>query len=259
MQRYLILLFGLAVVAGPGHSQEYIDLEEERRQMERAAASNTAEPGSAPPAASQNQNFGELLYQIQLLQQEVMTLRGQLEEQGHQLRQLKQQSLERYVDLDRRISEGGAATDAGGTSAPTGGAAGGAAGAELPGEADAYRAAYSEVRSQQFSEAVSAFKQFLQDYPDGRYAPNAHYWLGELYLVISPQDLEASRQAFTLLLEQYPDNSKVPDALYKLGKVYYQKGNPEKARQFLNRVIDEHGSSNSPAVKLARDFLNENY
>ena len=129
----------------------------------------------------------------------------------------------------------------------------------MPGEADAYRAAYSEVRSQQFSEAIVAFKQFLQDYPDGRYAPNAHYWLGELYLVITPQDLESSRQAFTLLLEQYPDNGKIPDTLYKLGKVYYQKGNPEKARQFLDRVIAEHGSSNSSAVKLARDFIDENY
>ena len=129
----------------------------------------------------------------------------------------------------------------------------------MAGEADAYRTAYSEVRSQQFDEAVIAFKQFLQDFPDGRYAANAHYWLGELYLVITPPDLESSRQAFTLLLDQYPDNSKVPDALYKLGKVYFQKGNPEKARQYLDRVINEYGSSNSSAVKLARDFIQENY
>jgi tol-pal system protein YbgF len=258
MQRYLMLLCGLALVAGPVYSQEYIDLEAERRQMEQAAAADPAGSGSAAPAPSRGQNFGELLYRIQLLQQEVMALRGQLEEQGHELRQLKQQSLERYVDLDRRISEGVVASTNAGAATPTGNS-GATAAVELPGEADAYRAAYSAVRSQQFSEAVTAFKQFLVDYPDGRYAPNAHYWLGELYLVISPQDLESSRQAFTLLLEQYPDNSKVPDALYKLGKVYYQKGNPEKARQLFDQVIGEYGSSNSPAVKLARDFLSENY
>jgi tol-pal system protein YbgF len=106
---------------------------------------------------------------------------------------------------------------------------------------------------------VAAFTQFLQDYPAGKYAPNGHYWLGELYLVIQPPELESSRRQFTLLLEQYPDNTKIPDALYKLGKVYFGKGNREKAREYFDRVIREFGDSNSSAVKLARDFLSENY
>ena len=37
------------------------------------------------------------------------------------------------------------------------------------------------------------------------------------------------------------------------------KGNREKAREYLDRVIREYGSSNSSAVKLARDFIAENY
>jgi tol-pal system protein YbgF len=282
MRRYPRLLIGLVFVASPVYSQEYIDVEAERRQQEgrqqvglpqeqssqadlpRGGQATTAYdtsvvPDSAP-VGDPTQNFGEILYQLQLLQREVMTLRGQMEEQGHQLRQLKEQSLERYVDLDRRLSEGsgGGSNSTGSTEAPTG-AGGSSAGVELPGEADAYRAAYSEVRSQQFADAVLAFKQFLKDYPDGRYAPNAHYWLGELYLVVTPQDLESARQSFTLLLEQYPDNSKIPDTLYKLGRVYFQKGNPEKSRLFLDRLIREYGNSNSSAVKLARDFINENF
>ena len=130
---------------------------------------------------------------------------------------------------------------------------------ELPGEAEAYKSAYALVRAQKFDQAVDAFQQFLRNYPDGKYAPNAHYWLGELYLVIQPPDLEASRQSFTLLLSQYPDNPKAPDAMYKLGKVQFLKGNREKAREYLDRVIREYGNTNSSAVKLARDFLAENY
>ena len=185
-------------------------------------------------------------------------LRGKMEEQEHQIRQLKQQSLERYVDLDRRLGEFVAgtspATDS--TTTATGPVDNTVAQA---GESDAYRAAYSLVRSQQFDDAVAAFRGFLRDYPGGKYAANAHYWLGELYLVIVPQDLESSRQAFSLLLDQYPDNNKVPDAMYKIGKVYFMKGNPDKAREFLDRVIAEHGASNSSAIKLARDFISENY
>ena len=130
---------------------------------------------------------------------------------------------------------------------------------EQAGEGEAYRAAYALVRGQQFDGAVKAFEQFLRDYPAGKYAANAHYWLGELFLVVEPQDLESSRQSFTLLLSQYPQNSKAPDAMYKLGKVYFLKGNRDRAKEYFDRVINEYSSSNSSAVKLSKDFIAENY
>ena len=235
-----------------------------------AAAARTAPVGSA----GQGQNLGNLFYQIQQLQQEVMRLNGKVEEQSHELRQLREQSLQRYVDLDKRLSAGvagsaaapiacgEAATVVSGpvvAAASPVAAAGQSEVAEQRGEGESYRAAYALVRGQQFDQAVPAFKQFLRDYPDGKYAPNAHYWLGELYLVSQPPDLESSRQAFMLLLSQYPDNSKAPDALYKLGKVQFMKGNREKAREYLDQVIRDYGSTNSSAVKLARDFIAQNY
>ena len=233
------------------------------------AAAPVASPGG--PAGQTGQNLGNLFYQIQQLQQEVMRLNGKVEEQAHELRKLKEQSLQRYVDLDRRVSGAGAvpapAAAAAGASAAASGisetvaspTAATSGAAEQPGEAEAYRAAYALVRGQQFTSAVAAFKQFLQDYPEGKYAPNAHYWLGELYLVTEPQDLESSRQSFVLLLDEYPDNSKAPDAMYKLGKVYFLKGNRDRAREYMDRVIRDYGSSNSSAVKLAQDFIAENY
>lgn len=221
--------------------------------------------------ASSGREPGQLFYQLQLLQQEVMTLRGQVEEQAHELRRLKKQSLDRYVDVDRRLAElnGNAAVAATiPSSMPSTTVSKPATTIATnpvvmktppPGEYAAYRAAYELVRSQRFDEAVEAFQAFLTGYAGGQYIPNAHYWLGELYLVVTPQKLEASRQSFTYLLEQYPDNSKVPDALYKLGKVHFLKGNPERSREFLDRLIAEHGSSGSTAVQLAQTFIEENF
>ena len=77
-----------------------------------------------------------------------------------------------------------------------------------PGEAEAYRAAYALVQGQQFEQAIPRFSSLCRPFPDGQYAPNAHYWLGELYLVKQPPDLEAARQSFALLLSQYPDNQQ---------------------------------------------------
>jgi tol-pal system protein YbgF len=213
--------------------------------------------------------LGNLFLQVQQLQQEVMRLNGVVEEQAHELNTLKEQSLQRYMDLDKRLGSGQSGSGPVGNpsagvnrSAPAstpvvGGSS--TPGVAQPGEADAYRASYALVQGRQFEQAIPAFQQFLQRYPDGQYAANAHYWLGELYLVKVPPDLEASRQSFALLLSQYPDNSKAPDALYKLGKVQFLKGNREKARDYLDLVITQYEGTNTAVVKLARDFIAQNY
>lgn len=212
--------------------------------------------------------LGNLVLQVQQLQQEVMRLNGTVEEQANELRMLKEQSLQRYMDLDKRLSTGGGASAAAGAvtapavaapprPAPAAGSA--SASASQPGEKAAYDAAYSLVPMRQFDDAIAAFRQFLVDFPDGRYAPNANYWLGELYLVSEPPDLESARQAFALLISEYPEHPKVPDALYKLGIVQFMKGNREKAREYLDLVVAQYGSSNSAVVKLARDYIAENY
>lgn len=299
----LTLALDLALANGVA-AQEFIDVEAERRAAQSQAQTPTQTPIQAPmlgqaptgqtsaatsstgavsygvgatsaavtrslppPAAPAADNIGGLFNQVQQLQQEVMRLNGIVEQQAYELRQLKEQSLERYVDLDRRLSRGAAATT--GPTAPEGGdtagvlpSTGGAntsAGAEVPeqpGEGDAYRAAYALVRGQQFDDAVQAFSTFLQNYPSGRFAPNAHYWLGELYLVINPADPEAARQSFMLLLNQYPDNAKVPDAIYKLGRVHFIKGNSTRSRDYLDRVIREY--PDSAAARLAGDFIDQN-
>lgn len=228
-----------------------------------------AQQGGYPPAAGSG-SASNMLLQLQQLQQEVMLLNGKVEEQANELRRLKEQSLERYVDLDKRVSAmssgavavapvAGSAGSNANSVAPIGSGAGNSQVAEQPGEGDAYRAAYALVRSQQFDDAVPAFKQFLQNYPAGRYAPNAHYWLGELYLVIQPADPESARQSFKLLVDEYPDNTKVPDALYKLGRVHFMKGNRDRAREYFDRVIAQYGSTDSSAAKLAQEFIEQNY
>jgi tol-pal system protein YbgF len=203
---------------------------------------------------------------VQQLQQEVMRLNGVVEQLTYEVGQLKEESLERYLDIDRRLSSGAVAGSPTGTGEATGvdpGSSGtytkgrATEAQEQPGEGDAYRGAYALTAGQEWDAAVSAFKAFLDRFPDGRYAPNAHYWLGELYMVQDQPDFEAARQSFTLLLDQYPDNGKVPDALYKLGRVYFMKGNSDRAREFLSRTMREYPDSS--AARLASDFLDQNF
>jgi tol-pal system protein YbgF len=281
----------LATSAAP---QDYIDVEAERQVAQRAANQpstlNSQSAGYTPgiqpysgqtspaspnpvnqPGPMVSNSMGTLVVQLQQLQEEVRRLNGVVEQQSAEISRLKEQSLERYVDLDRRIadlSKGGAVSmgaaagaQGGVANTPTTGAVASEPPANMqplqPGEEAAYQSAYGYVKTRNFAEAVEGFQKFLQNYPYGRYAPNAHYWLGELYLVIDPQELELARQSFQLLLDQYPNNAKIPDALYKLGKVHFLKGNSERSREYLDRVIAEYPGH--PASQLATDFLSENF
>lgn len=208
-----------------------------------------------------------LALRVQQLEEEIRRLNGLVEEQASLLMRLQDQSLERYVEVDRRLAaigtvdpsaviEGNEETDSPATDDTVPSVDVPVAVAEVqPGEREAYQSAYGLVRERQFEAAVDAFNTFLASYPFGRFAPNAHYWLGELYLVIEPVDPESARQNFQLLLDQYPNDRKVPDALYKLGRVQALKGNIDRSKEYLNQVIADYGEEQHPAAQLAKDFL----
>ena len=221
---------------------------------------------STASASAETGGQNELFYQLQLLQQEVMQLRGVVEEQAYLLKQLKEQNMRRYIDMDRRLGEMATAVAPAATTAnPSNLAAGATADVALTvvaaaGERETYDAAYLLVKQGQYDEALEAFRQFLVDFPQGKYSPNSYYWMGELYLAINPQDLEAARQSFIQLLDQYPVHYKVPDAMYKLGKVYFLKGDKNKARSLLKQVISNYSKgTNSTAADKARQFISANY
>jgi tol-pal system protein YbgF len=221
-----------------------------------------SQPLSLPSTDSRS-----LALRVQQLEEEIRRLNGLVEEQASLLMRLQDQSLERYVEMDRRLAaigtidpstviEGDEETDSPAPDDTVSSADVPVAVAEVqPGEREAYQSAYGLVRERQFEAAVEAFNTFLASYPFGRFAPNAHYWLGELYLVIEPVDPESARQNFQLLLDQYPNDRKVPDALYKLGRVHALKGNVDRSKEYLNKVIADYGAEQHPAAQLAKDFL----
>lgn len=230
----------------------------------------TAQGAGQAAGAAANQAQGastqsELFYQLQLLQEEVMQLRGMLEEQQFEIRKLKQQRLDDYLSLDQRISALGAAPAAGSPAGKPAAAAPAAvnlaAAAQMPQasaeETAAYKAAYELVKGQKFADARAAFQAFLQKFPDNTYTPNAYYWLGELYL-IAP-DLEAAREAFSKLIANYPDHRKIPDARFKLAKVYHQLGDDAKAKAALKSLIADYGSAGGSAVNLAKDYYRQHF
>ena len=207
-----------------------------------------------------------MFQQFQQVQDDVAELRGIVEEQSHQIEQLKAQQKEQYLDIDRRLSalqgqpaSGGAgpttvaavrpAQVRPGAPMDTGPAAAGNA------EQDAYTAAYNSAKSNRFTEAIAAFNQLLVMYPKGKYAGNSYYWLGELYLKLPEPALEKSRQSFAQVVNQFKDNAHVSEAMFKLGVVYDRLGDKAKALEYLKRVQAEYPGT--PGAKLAQTYAAE--
>ncbi len=209
-------------------------------------------------SAAQNTDSGtpnvqaELFYQFQALQQEVQELRGLVEEQSNEIRQLKQQRMDDYLDLDRRIGElsqgglGGGGLGAAGSEAAGQSNRPSGDGSDRVSETEMYRKAYELLRDREIDSSIESFNAYLEAYPKGNFAGNSHYWLGEIYLL--KEDLGEAQRWFEKLLREFPEDRKRADAQYKLGRVYHQQGESDKAKSLLEDVA----TGNSDAARLAR-------
>ncbi len=224
------------------------------RKIPSADAASSSQTSVAP-----TNNTAELYYQVQVLQQEVLQLRGMVEQQTFEIKKLKQQRLDDYLDLDRRVSQlskGSANT----TSVPP--SSNGSATVKprqtvvgsSPDEMKRYRAAMNLVlKEQRYDQAIVSLKKHLEDFPSGRFTANSKYWLGEVYL--EKKEYEEARQWFSRVLGEHPDHNKVPDTQYKLGVVYHMLGDLATAKNLLEKV----SQSESNAARLASSYLKTNF
>ncbi|MNP19044.1 tol-pal system protein YbgF [compost metagenome] len=218
--------------------------------------------GVTAPASAQ----GQLFLQLQQMQDQLSRQQGIIEELQNDVARMKQESLERYQDLDRRIGTGAPAeapqnSPAGGEAAA--GAAAGAAAAQAPAASSEpgdpakeklyYDAAFDLIKAKDFDKASQAFNAFLRKYPNSQYAGNAQYWLGEVNL--AKGDLQAAGQAFAKVSQAYPSSPKVADSLYKLGDVERRLGNTDRARGIFQQVAAQYPGT-SAAQLAQRDLKN---
>ncbi|MBY0376996.1 MAG: tol-pal system protein YbgF [Gammaproteobacteria bacterium] len=116
-----------------------------------------------------------------------------------------------------------------------------------------YDRAYQAITQQQYSDASVEMNSYLTQYPNGYYAANAHYWLGEIGLVGG--DLNSAQTHFQAVVTQFPNTPKVSDAQLKLGYIYYQQGKWALARQTLQSLVQQY--PNTSAATLATQRLQD--
>ncbi|BFT59250.1 tol-pal system protein YbgF [Pseudomonas moorei] len=223
--------------------------------------------GVSAPVSAQ----GELFNQLQSMQQQIERQQGAIEVLQNDVARMKQENLERYQDLDRRIGTGAAPAATPENSSSTGGdlnapvaaagAGAGAAAAQAPAAGSEpadpakeklyYDAAFDLIKAKDFDKASQAFAAFLRKYPNSQYAGNAQYWLGEVNL--AKGDLQGAGQAFAKVSQLYPKHAKVPDSLYKLADVERRLGHTDRVKGILQQVVSQYPGTS--AAQLAQRDL----
>lgn len=194
----------------------------------------------------------DMAQQLNRLSEEVRELRGQVEQLRYDVDKNEQRARELYLDLDRRLQDGGAApAPSAGPDAPAASGYGARRAPADPAEQQAYNDAFDLLRADKVDAAVTAFRKMLEQWPDGRYADNAQYWIGEGFYV--QRQYEAALKQFNTLLQEYPGSSKVPDAMLKIGFSLYELKQTDQARSTLQRIVDEF--PDSAAATLAKPRL----
>ncbi|MGM0679589.1 MAG: tol-pal system protein YbgF [Pseudomonadota bacterium] len=265
--RFLIVFLALALPAPWLAAQDNSSIEQRLERLERVVES---------------QGLADILMRLNSLEAEVRELRGLSEEQAHTIEELKKRQRELYIDLDRRLLqlERGAANssrepdngESGSTSGqserhvaggkPTGNALG--ARDRQPAsqqqavprsvdksEQEAYKEAFNLLRELEYDKAIAAFEKFLQNYPDGRYAHIARYWLGEANY--ARRNFKQAIHHYQNLIDRYPDSPKVAEAMLKIGYSHNQLEAYKAARDVLEKLIASHPGTTE--ASQARNLL----
>jgi len=114
-----------------------------------------------------------------------------------------------------------------------------------------YKQAFDLLMQRRYDEAKQAFRAFLRQYPNGRLAANAQYWVGEASYVT--RDFVTALGEFTKVVQNFPASPKVSDSLLKIAFIQYEQKEWAKARETLETVIKQHATTT--AARLARKRL----
>lgn len=193
----------------------------------------------------------EALRQIEELREEIRGLRAQIEELQHKNDETARSARTQYLDVDTRLQRLESANqppplvlDTAGAPASTEPAPAASNAKPKPassGEKAAYDAALATLRKGQYADSARQFGDFLAAHPDGPYAPNAHYWLGESYYVTENYALAAEQ--FQQLIRQYPRHDKTPGGMLKLGLSQLGLKQDADGRKTLEAVVKQYPGS----------------
>lgn len=106
---------------------------------------------------------------------------------------------------------------------------------------DLYSKAYQFLVATAYDESEMWMKEFIKRFPSHDLADNAHYWLGEIYLVKDTP--EQAVVSFSTGLSKFPKGAKAPANLLKMGSAFKQMGKKDFAESSWKKLVKDYKDS----------------
>ena len=119
---------------------------------------------------------------------------------------------------------------------------------------EVYTSAIKSLQDQNFEQASSLFKFFVENFKDEEKLPLSFFWLGEIALI--QNNLKSSEEYFLELVNLYPSHYRTPLAHKKIGDIFLKKNEFDKAKDKYNFVIREYpdDAASSLALQLLKNM-----
>lgn len=217
-------------------------------------AQTPATINASKPVPIQQSSYqqSQVIALVQELQQRIVDLQSLIALQGKEIQVLKTQQQQLYADLHNNISMLKT------TSKPNSESQFGSVTPLInkskkedkpvvpQQETTQFRSAYKLMQSRQYSDAIQGFNLYLKKYPNGYYAADSYYWLGELYVVAGDNN-KASLQLQTVA-EQFPNSTKAPDAMLKLASIANDQQDFDQAVGWWQKIVNQYPQSSAARV-----------
>jgi len=115
-----------------------------------------------------------------------------------------------------------------------------------------FRIAKLAFENRDYDTCIQYFESLIGSSTNHKLSDNAQYWIGEAYY--GKRHYNAAIIAFEKVFT-FPRSNKKDDAQLKLGLCYIRKGDKEKAREELNRLLSDY--PNSEYVAKAEKLLSK--
>lgn len=180
------------------------------------------------------------------LQQEVATIRGQVEELSHREQtqvQAELETLKKKVEQQEEAPQSAAvAPEPQPTPSPE------------PQAAERLEDIYKEARfafeEGDYAKARETFTALIERYPDSSFADSAQFWVGECYF--KEGNFKKAILEYEKLISQYPQSEKVPSAFLKQGMAFEKLGDTESARYLYSRITKDYPDSDQAPMAAHR-------
>lgn len=244
---------------------------------------------TAPETNTQGSTLWQLYQQVQQLQEEIRDLRGMLEGQQDAVDRTQKDLKNRYTDLDQRIealsqtNQETPATDAATptdtptetptdstpeapapviaapvvkptpvTPAPSNPLSTTVSNPDNPPDRQAYIGAYDVYKQNGAAKAIAPMQQYITNYPNSVFVPNAYYWLGEFYLASNPVSFDKAKQHFSIVVNKYPKSAKAASALYRLATITKEVDQrPQDALALMKKLMRDYPNTQESAYAQA--------